>query len=56
MILFKRSFLTQEIRNGLTTLKYNIKHALQQPVWQESIVVQYHKNLTVKSYSMPLYR
>lgn len=48
--------LTQEIRNGHTTPKNNIKHALQQPVWQESIVTQYRKNLTVKSYSMPLYR
>lgn len=42
--------LTQEIRNGHTTPeKSNIIYALQQPVWQESIVLQYHKNVTVKS-------
>lgn len=48
--------LTQEIRNGQINQRNNIKHALQQPVWQESMVIQYHKNLTVKSYSMPLHR
>lgn len=53
---FQRIILTQENRNGHTTLKNNIKHALQLPVWQESIIIQYRKNLTVKSYSMPLYR
>lgn len=26
-----------------TALKNNIKHALQQPVWQESIVIKYKK-------------